>query len=233
MHRKLVIAGLLGFIAAALASLLVGSSVAESAQPPLPVIEQNTDTNGSIKVHEQGTAAVAARQDGSWNVGISGAPNVRLDAAGNTVKLDSGANGVRVTNAADAPVPTRDAENPARQQFNRMVQIHIATGSAAGSAPIDLPQDKYLVIAHVSGQAELPPDQHPLFQLQFATFKHFLPFRLEVSPGAQIRDVWVLTEPLDVIYGPASHITAELSRIDTAGPVDADITVSGYLVDYP
>jgi hypothetical protein len=215
MRMKLVVAGMLGFVAAALSALLVMSGPANSAQSPLAVIEQNKDAGGNIKVHEQGTAAVKAQQDGSWTVGISGSPSVR------------------VTNAADAPVPTRDADNPARQQFNRMVHIGIPSGSAAGSALVDIPQSKYLVITHVSGQAELAPGQHPLFQLQFATFDHFLPFELAVSPGAPFRDLWVLSEPLEVVYGPASHVTANLSRIDTGGPVDADVTVSGYLVDAP
>jgi hypothetical protein len=42
---------------------------------PLPVKETNTDGNGNIKVHEQGTAKVS--QSGTWNVGITGTPTVK------------------------------------------------------------------------------------------------------------------------------------------------------------
>jgi hypothetical protein len=53
---------------------------------PLPVSETNTDGNGNIKVHEQGTANVA--QSGTWNVGITGTPTVR---SGDTASvLDQG-----------------------------------------------------------------------------------------------------------------------------------------------
>ena len=41
----------------------------------LPVKEANTDNNGNIKVHEQGTAKVS--QSGTWNVGITGTPTVK------------------------------------------------------------------------------------------------------------------------------------------------------------
>jgi hypothetical protein len=217
--------------AAVVALLLVGATIlgatalrepiASAAQSISANITGPLDANGNVKVHEQGTALV----------GITGVPDVKLDATANSVKLDPAANGVRITNADDAPVPTRDTENPARQQFNDMVHIEIPSGSASGSGQFQLPQGKYLVITHVSGQAELDPGQHPLLQLQFATFKHFLPFTLVVSPGAPYRDLWQLSEALDVIYGPASHVTAYLSRIDTAGAADADVTLSGYLVD--
>jgi hypothetical protein len=42
---------------------------------PLPVRETNTDGNGNIKVHEQGTAKVS--QSGTWSVGITGTPTVK------------------------------------------------------------------------------------------------------------------------------------------------------------
>jgi hypothetical protein len=211
-----------------LAGTIIGATllrepIANAAQSVSATIAGPLDANGDVRVHEQGTASVS----------VAGSATVRVDPDGNTVKLDSGANGVRVTNAADEPVPTRDTENPARQQFNEMEQIGIPSGSASGSALFHLPQGKYLVITHVSGQAELPAGQHPLFQLQFATFKHFLPFTLVVSPGAPYRDLWNLDEPLQVIYGPASSVTAYLSRSDTGGVVDADVTISGYLVNAP
>ena len=48
---------------------------------PLGVKETNTDGNGNIKVHEQGTAKVS--QSGTWNVGITGTPTVKSgDVAG-------------------------------------------------------------------------------------------------------------------------------------------------------
>ena len=41
----------------------------------MPVEETNTDGNGNIKVHEQGTANVS--QSGTWNVGVTGTPTVK------------------------------------------------------------------------------------------------------------------------------------------------------------
>ena len=41
----------------------------------IPVQEANTDANGDVKVHEQGTAQVS--QSGTWDVGITGTPSVK------------------------------------------------------------------------------------------------------------------------------------------------------------
>jgi hypothetical protein len=62
------------------ASELLNVFVTNDSTHPVPVREQNTDSNGNIKVHEQGTVGIsgvsAVSQSGTWNVGISGTPTV-------------------------------------------------------------------------------------------------------------------------------------------------------------
>jgi hypothetical protein len=53
-----LIAAMLGVIAAASVAMLVSAGFAQSDQPPLPVLEQNKDAAGNMRVHEQGTASV-------------------------------------------------------------------------------------------------------------------------------------------------------------------------------
>ncbi len=61
----------------------------------MPVKETNTDGNGNLKVHEQGTAKVS--QSGTWNVGITGTPTVKsgdvaavLGQSGGCIAVGSG-----------------------------------------------------------------------------------------------------------------------------------------------
>jgi hypothetical protein len=58
MRATHVIAAMLGIVAAASIAMLVSAGFASSDQPPLPVLEENKDATGNIKVHEQGTATV-------------------------------------------------------------------------------------------------------------------------------------------------------------------------------
>ena len=62
-----------------------------SAQRAAPVNVTNTTANpvpvsGGVSVTN--TPTVDARQSGTWNVGISGTPSVKLDATANTVKVE-------------------------------------------------------------------------------------------------------------------------------------------------
>lgn len=73
--------------------------VGNTTSNPVPVTVQNTDPNGAVKVHEQGTASVA--QSGDWNV--------------------------RVANTADHPVPVSGAVSvsnlPATQPVSGTVDV--------------------------------------------------------------------------------------------------------------
>jgi len=44
---------------AVLGATVLRTQIAGAAQPPQPVREANTDPNGNIKMHEQGTATVS------------------------------------------------------------------------------------------------------------------------------------------------------------------------------
>jgi len=72
-------------------------------------------TSQTQNVNVVNTPTVSAQQSGVWTVGISGTPTVGLDAANNTVKFDAANNTVKIDGAA--PVPVRDADNPAGQPF--------------------------------------------------------------------------------------------------------------------
>jgi hypothetical protein len=58
-----------------------------------PVSEQNVDSHGLIRTHEQGTADVNVTNS---SLQISGTPSVKLDSSGNTVKLDPSNNTVNL-----------------------------------------------------------------------------------------------------------------------------------------
>jgi hypothetical protein len=58
--RKAIAAAILLLVgSAALGATVFRTQIAGAAQPPQPVREVNTDANGNIKVHEQGTATVS------------------------------------------------------------------------------------------------------------------------------------------------------------------------------
>jgi hypothetical protein len=52
-----------------------GTASVNVTNTSVPVHDTNVDSNGNLKVHEQGTANVA--QSGTWNVGITGTPTVK------------------------------------------------------------------------------------------------------------------------------------------------------------
>ncbi len=52
-----------------------GTASVNITNTSVPVHDTNVDSNGNLKVHEQGTANVA--QSGTWNVGITGTPTVK------------------------------------------------------------------------------------------------------------------------------------------------------------
>ena len=54
----------------------------------VPVKETNTDGNGNLKVHEQGTAKVS--QSGTWNVGLTGTPTVKSGDVASVLGQSSG-----------------------------------------------------------------------------------------------------------------------------------------------
>jgi hypothetical protein len=62
MRAAHIIAAMLGVVATAFVATLVSAGFAGSAQPPLPVVEQNTDANGLIRVHDQGVVATRDTQ---------------------------------------------------------------------------------------------------------------------------------------------------------------------------
>lgn len=72
---------------------------AAQGQPGSPVLVVNKTANpvpvaGEVNI---GTLpAVDSKQSGTWNVGISGTPTVRLDASANTVRIDPNANTVKM-----------------------------------------------------------------------------------------------------------------------------------------
>jgi hypothetical protein len=82
-------------VALGLGSTVLRNPLAEAASPftnviigntssiPVPVTEQNVDTNGNLKVHEQGTAAVSVQNtDGNGNVKVheQGTANTAVSA---------------------------------------------------------------------------------------------------------------------------------------------------------
>ena len=66
---------------------------------------------------------------------------------------------VQVVNTSAQPVLVRDVDNPARQPFQATVFISISDGVPAGSALLDVPSGRQLVIEYVSASVQLPTGQ--------------------------------------------------------------------------
>ena len=162
-------------------------------------------TSQTQNVNVVNTPTVSAQQSGVWNVGITGTPSVGLDAANNTVKFDANNNTVKID--PGAPVPVRDADNPAGQPFAASCVINNNMGFPCTLT--NVPPGKRLVIE--------------MFQIggsggELGVTTNNVHFVWHIQPGQHVR-----------AYADAgTSVTA--AGAPQAG-LEADI--SGYLVNLP
>jgi hypothetical protein len=131
-----------------------------TAQPTQTVREQNLDTNGFIRTHEQGTADVNvtnATVPVSGSVDVATMPNVKLDPTGNTVKIDPANNTVAISSSQTSPVSVsnvNDGQNP----FEHNLGQAWAPGDdhACTPASFPIPTGKTFVEETVSLTVQVP-----------------------------------------------------------------------------
>ena len=93
----------------------------------IPVKEANTDGNGNIKVHEQGTAKVS--QSGTWNVGVTGTPTVK---SGDTATVLGESNGCTTVGAGQRPTL-----NPANEDVSAYREVTLYLQFCGGNFNTD------------------------------------------------------------------------------------------------
>lgn len=109
-------------LAIAVFLLFIGIAVAQG-QPGSPVLVVNKPANpipvaGEVNI---GTIpAVDAKQSGTWNVGVTGTPTVKLDPNANTVKVDRRENVERVQTVNWTGQPDDAVTTNSTDRFSKM-----------------------------------------------------------------------------------------------------------------
>jgi hypothetical protein len=213
--RRNILVVLLASLAAGLVATIVSAESAKSAQGAQPVSEQNVDSTGLIRVHEQGVVRARAVQDGAWNVGLTGTPTVKVDAA--------------------EPLAVRAVNDI--QPFARTFSMSAAVGDQLAFAdPFQVPVGKRLVIQHLTyfasvddddlvGSFELLLDVMPGEPVTFFTFRP----GERIDPGSPIVS-YVGGENVQNLYvRGGGFMTARFSRQQLSTPASGNLSISGYL----
>jgi hypothetical protein len=174
----------------------------DKTQLPLPV-------QGSLGV----SGSVAATQSGTWNVGITGTPNVGL-ASGASVRID---------NTVGDPVRVRNV-NDAIQPFQAQATCN-STVNTCTTEIFDVPAGKRAVIEYFSGTANFGLGQTGIAYFQTTKAVFFVP---SIPPQQGT---------LPATWGQQVRVYADTGAIDVTGDGNAGVTyqfsISGYLVDVP
>ena len=159
---------------------------------------------------------------------------------------------VRVENTPDRPVPVNilnqvrtcpDENCPAatlnandRNAFQRRVQFAIPSGDAFGSTTISVPAGKRLVIEFITveqtflllGQRSRGISLHTVVDGHQGTYH--LPVIKQVSVEGSFISIWTAAQQMRV-YADAPQFRIEAGQTPQVTNSDADVSVSGYLVD--
>lgn len=216
--------------------------VVNTAEQPVPVTGAVTGVfSGDVNIVNEPT--VKAKQEGAWNVGLTGTPAVRLDETGNTVKLDAAANTVEVESSEASPVyvaVTGAAAAPTKEPQTLHMYVVIPDGStSAASEPFTVPDDKWLVIETVSAWGGVHgADQTVTAALEYEAGSPD-PYLTSLQPtyyretGAGGKD-WVINPISCTLYvEPGRSVCFRVFRSDPAIENYATCVLSGYLTDQP
>jgi hypothetical protein len=221
MVRRLAAALALLAAGAGAATLLgIGSAGAAPAPTVQNVREQNLDSQGNIKVHEQGIPSVS----------LTGDPRVGLDPIlGNTVKIDTNANTVKIDPTAGA-VPTMAADNPAFTPVKATAGTFFVGG---GAIVYTVPAHEELVIEEVSanvGSDHGTPDPLVIFKESTRSGGPFLSFSLPLTPlvaqGEQLAAAMTETR---IYADPGTDVVCQFFGFGGEGG-GGRCDISGYLV---
>ena len=209
------------FVAAGLLlSLVLGATVfrepiAWAAQSVDATIIGPLDSNGNVKVHEQGTANV--------NVTNTLLP---VHEQGTAAVREQGTVTVRV---ADAP-----GEQPFAGGHSEAV-VTIADGSFFGSDAFTVPSGKRLVIQSVSGFTALPLGQVPQL-IALRTSSGGVAGRHDLNAEKRATysglDWWVFSQQVSMYADGGSIVSFVVNRFpDNSGPGEFTWWVTGYLIN--
>jgi hypothetical protein len=129
------------------ASTMASVFVSNTKTSPVPVQEVNTDANGNIKVHEQGTANTREQ-----NVDANG--NIKVHEQGTATVSVSGTPNVNIANTT---VPVHEQGTAAVRSDNEEVSIRDQIENDSGNSCTDnsvytVPGGKELVIEYIGAQ---------------------------------------------------------------------------------
>jgi hypothetical protein len=195
------------------------------ASNPLAV----TVTNTPLPV--QGT--VNARQNGNWNVGVSGTvnvasmPNVTL-AAGSSLGVSNSLDG----NGNPSPLLTRDSDNPALHPYLGTCSVQQSSLSV-GCTTTAVPVGKTLVVEEVDEFIAVPSGQGVVPLNAFGGDAAFFALTFVGSDGTNDRYVaHQLTRMYQPANGPIPGCGAAMNTSSNL-TIGVECAISGYLVDTP
>ncbi|SRR6266496_3376713 len=191
-------------------SLAQDVTINNTPAQPVPVREQDLDTSGNIRVHEQGTAQVAG-----------------------TVGINPGANGVVVDNAASKPVPVTVHEPPLEPVQER-VTVGLGAGESDEQVPVyTVPAGKRLIVEFVSANGALDGDALVLAEVKVGSGlfvpRVTLPLTRtrDFGPFAAAEQVTLYAEPGQTVFARFVHNPGGTENVSFV----AHFTVVGHLVD--
>jgi hypothetical protein len=168
-----------------------------------------------VRILDAEDANQVAHVDANGNLQVGG--TVGIDSVANTVTLDS-----------STPVEVTSADDPGRMAFQEGTSLTVGPGQFFTTVHIDVPAGRRLVITQVSGVAELPSGQKLLFAgVGEATLHVFVP----TFTGTSVTGDDIFTFSQDTMMFADSQVNLRAVRNDNTGSVDADFSVSGYLID--
>jgi hypothetical protein len=206
MRRSVLVLSLV-LVSAAAGGVLFDDRVVQAAAKIMEVAEQNLDSNGFIRVHEQGTA----------NVAVTNFPATQSVIVSNLPATQN----VAVTNL------------PLREPFTAgesIVAQTIPDGDFSGEHTFNVPAGTRLVIEAVNAQFLLPSSQPP-FVLFIDAVHNGTTYRYRFSAHALALGGYHNVEAQTTIHAdPGSTVRVVASRFpNTAGNASFVYSVSGYL----
>jgi hypothetical protein len=213
--------------------------VINTDREPVPVEVVSGRFSGDVGVVNDPT--VHAKQEGAWNVGITGTPSVRLDAKNNTVKLDPAASTVRVSSSKRSPVYV-NVTNPggpaAKQPYQVGIGAIIEDGELEGHATLIPSWTKWLVIETVSVTSFLPASQWPLRYQLLVLSANGSGIDVMLTPtscayAGALRHWFINAAPCTLYVEPKQTLRWSAWRDGTSATerVSASVMIFGYLTD--
>jgi hypothetical protein len=159
------------------------------------------------------------------------------------INFPTGTNTVNVSSSTNAPLLVRDVDNPARQHVVRLaVQLNILVGETqAGGLMYTVPAGKRLVIEFVSVRTFVDPGQKVFVDVGVSDGQttydiNLAPTLVGTFPAGNsglFGDRSAISQQTRLYANAGDTVHAFVQKNDDAGAGQANLTVTGYLVDVP